>query len=427
MMHNADLFGDTKFTKKETKQQEKQVKSLEETKAEEESGVFYNQAFEWRFEFPEVLDEEGVFTGFDAVIGNPPYVRIQSLKANDKLLAEYYKEEFKSGSKGNFDIYALFVERSLKLIKEDSILNFILPHKFFSTNYGQPLRLLISENQYLKSIVHFGDIQIFEEATTYVCLLTLSRNNNGKSYIEYVSNLEYWKSGISTNAGWINDKYIGEGNWNFVVGKDSELFYELDKLNKLGEVVDIFVGLQTSADPVFLFKESSLSKEDLTRVKSKELGEEVLIENALLKEVVRSGKIGRYWSRSNALVIFPYEKDGNNIQLISQNDMKSNFPHAWEYLLKNKKTLEKRENGKFEGEEWYQLYPKNLDEWSDEKVLVPYMVQRLSAFPDKNSLYFVNVTTGGFGIRSKNKFESKLQQIRALQDFNSNAKWKVIH
>ncbi|MDZ7757639.1 DUF559 domain-containing protein [Rhodohalobacter sp.] len=73
VMQSDDLFGDVKFTKKEIKTQKKKLRKLEEQKAEEESGAFYNEAFEWRFEFPEVLDEEGRFTGFDVVIGNPPY------------------------------------------------------------------------------------------------------------------------------------------------------------------------------------------------------------------------------------------------------------------------------------------------------------------------------------------------------------------
>lgn len=403
MMQNSDLFGDKKFTKKEIKEQKTEVQDLEKTKAEEEDASFYDQAFEWRFEFPEVLDEDGNFTGFDAVIGNPPYVRIQTLKANDKLLADHYKEEFQAGSRGNFDIYALFVERGLSLIEEGSVLNFILPHKFFSTKYGQPLRKLISENQYLDKIVHFQDIQIFDEASTYVCLLTLSKKNNQKTYVNYVQKLENWIAGSTKGGGWIKDKYVDSDNWNFVVGKESDLFYELDKYKKLGEAVDIFVGLQTSADTVFLFKESELSEGHNTEVKSKELNKEFSIENELLKEVVRSGEIGRYWANPNALVLFPYKTDGNTLRLISQGEMKEDYPGAWSYLKENKSKLENRENGKFKGESWYQLYPKNLDEWTDNKILVPYMVQHLSAMPDQNALYFVNVTTGGFGIRSNNK------------------------
>jgi hypothetical protein len=84
LMQNEDLFGGGKATKKELTAQQKKVTKLEEQKADEEAGAFYREAFEWRFEFPEVLDDQGNYTGFDVVIGNPPYIRVQ------ELIFQYY-------------------------------------------------------------------------------------------------------------------------------------------------------------------------------------------------------------------------------------------------------------------------------------------------------------------------------------------------
>lgn len=403
LMKNEDLFGQGKATKKDLKKQEKKVAKLEAQKAEEETGVFYREAFEWRFEFPEVLDEDGNYIGFDVVIGNPPYIRVQHLNRIDKTVVEYYKSRYKSGSKGNYDIYVLFVEHGLDLLNNRGVLNYILPHKFFNSNYGEPLREIISKRQSLKSIIHFQDIQIFEEASTYVCLLQLSKNNNEKFYVEYVADLDDWKSALNIENGYLDSSLATLNKWNFVVGKSSELFYRLDSYDKIGAFSDIFVGLQTSADTVLLFKESFKSSGATSKLYSNELDQNIEIENALLKEVVRSGKIGRYWATPNALVLFPYIKSEDSTKLIPQNVMKEKYPLTWDYLLKNKKKLENRESGKFKGEGWHQLYPKNLDEWTENKVLVPYMVQNLSAYPDDNSIYFVNVTTGGFGLRSKDQ------------------------
>lgn len=74
------------------------------------------------------------------------------------------------------------------------------------------------------------------------------------------------------------------------------------------------------------------------------------------------------------------------------------YPNTWAYLQGNYKMLSEREHGKFSGLDWYQLYPKNLDTWEQPKIMLPYMVTRLSAFYDEANYYFVNVTTGGFGL-----------------------------
>jgi len=167
---------------------------------------------------------------------------------------------------------------------------------------------------------------------------------------------------------------------------------------KLGDVANIFVGLQTSADTVFLFKDVPSLKGTCALVYSKELRETLPIETALLKPVVRSGSIGRYFARATAAVLFPYSITGGKPVLIPEDVMRREFPNAWKYLLRNKALLSEREHRKFKASGWYQLYPKNLDLWEQPKILVPYMVRRLSAFFDAGHNYFVNVTTGGFGV-----------------------------
>ncbi|KAF5437388.1 Type I restriction-modification system, DNA methylase subunit [Candidatus Methanophagaceae archaeon] len=85
--------------------------------------------------------------GFDCVIGNPPYVRIQTLQDTQPEAVQYFKNRYKSGGKGNFDIYALFVERGYSLLNKTGLLGCILPHKFFQANFGEPLREIISNNK----------------------------------------------------------------------------------------------------------------------------------------------------------------------------------------------------------------------------------------------------------------------------------------
>ncbi len=103
--------------------------------------------------------------GFDCVIGNPPYMRIQHMKEWAPIEVEYYKEHYKSASSGNYDIYVVFAEKGLSVLNERGKLGFILPHKFFNAQYGRPLRTVISQGNHLSSVVHFGDQQVFEGAT----------------------------------------------------------------------------------------------------------------------------------------------------------------------------------------------------------------------------------------------------------------------
>ena len=113
--------------------------------------------------------------GFDDIIGNPPYIRIQALKRIAPEDVEWYREHYEAATKGNYDLYVVFIERALKLLHHRGQLAFICPHKFFNAKYGEPLRDLIARGQYLRHVVYFGDQQIFPGATNYVCLLFLAR------------------------------------------------------------------------------------------------------------------------------------------------------------------------------------------------------------------------------------------------------------
>jgi len=355
--------------------------------------------FDWADEvkgFGEIMGRGG----FDCVIGNPPYVRIQTMKEWAPNEVEFYKRHYTAASKGNYDIYVVFVERALKLLNVQGLMGYILPHKFFQAKYGQPLRELIAGGKHLDEIVHFGDQQVFAGASTYTCLLFLDKNENKRFHFVKAHDLNAWRIIGEAVEGEVDSKKVTEKEWNFVVGSGAQLFERLEEMQtKLGGIAAIFVGLQTSADTVFLFKEHEKTGIETTMVHSKQLGQHIELESSLLKPVVRSGNIGRFWAKPTALVLFPYEQVNKKFQLIPESKMKRNFPKTWDYLVTNKKLLSGREHGKFRDTGWYQLYPKNLDVWEQNKIMLPYMITQLSAYYDKTDmLYFVNVTTGGFGI-----------------------------
>ncbi|MEZ4905945.1 MAG: Eco57I restriction-modification methylase domain-containing protein, partial [Spirosomataceae bacterium] len=133
------LFG---MSKKEKADWNKKVAKLtEETKKLEteieaiKANKIFENAFEWRFEFPEVLNDEGDFVGFDVVIGNPPYIRQEEIKE----LKPHFKSQFKLYT-GTADVYIFFVEKGFELLKHKGIFTFIMPNKFMQAGYGQPAR-----------------------------------------------------------------------------------------------------------------------------------------------------------------------------------------------------------------------------------------------------------------------------------------------
>ncbi|MEF2546526.1 DNA methyltransferase [Aurantimonas sp. E1-2-R+4] len=125
-----------------------------------------DRPFDWQTAFPEVFERGG----FDIVIGNPPYVRMEHLKAVKPWLAEHY-----TVADERTDLSAYFFEKGVRLLKTDGRLGYISTSSFFRAGYGERLRLLLGERTDLETVVDFGDAQIFEGVTTYPAILTMRK------------------------------------------------------------------------------------------------------------------------------------------------------------------------------------------------------------------------------------------------------------
>ncbi|GIL16003.1 MAG: adenine methyltransferase [Chloroflexota bacterium] len=370
--------------------------------------------FDWRAEFPQVFDAREtrrVFEnpsgldddarGFDAVIGNPPYIRIQALKEWAPLEVEIYKKQYAAASAGNYDIYVVFVEKGLSLLNERGRLGFILPHKFFNSKYGEPLRRLIANGKQLAHVVHFGDQQIFDGATTYTALLFLDQRANETFDFVRVTNLDSWRAGEPQTRGEIAATNASAAEWNFAVGYGAQLVERLSKFSKLGDIADIFVGLQTSADDVFIL---DLVKEtqDLLHLRSKALDEEFVFERNLFYPLVSGTDVNRYKPLpERQYILFPYNIENNQVELISWETIEHKYPKTAAYLLRNKRRLEERESGKFKGKSWYRFgRNQNIGIQERIKLCVPRLVDRLYAAYDVQGTHFLdNVDVGGITLK----------------------------
>ena len=327
-------------------------------------------AFDWDRAFPEIMQKGG----FDAVIGNPPYVRIQTLKEWAPEEVKYYKTKYSVASKGNYDIYLVFVERGLKLIKPSGLFGYILPHKFFTSAYGEPLRKLISDGKYLKQIVHFGHQQVFKGATTYTCLLFLQKKQSASFSLIQVNDIDLWRTSNVSLNGEISSDQVGSADWNFVIGPEKSVFSKLQEMQPLlGSMSHTFVGTQTSAEEIFVL-EKCRSDGKFIFGWSKVENREIKIELDAIKWFIKGRHIRRYEPlNTDYALICPYEISENDFRLFSQNEMNQKFPLAFEYLTRHKKFLSDREKGKFLGKDWWAFgYPKSMILFQKSKIVCPF-------------------------------------------------------
>ena len=160
--------------RKREKKLNEEIRKLETYFAEIESNKMYLGAFEWRIEFPEILDDEGNFVGFDCVIGNPPYIQLQSMGRESETLG---RMEYASYERTG-DIYCLFYELGMKLLKPDCLLSFITSNKWMRACYGESLRRYFVEHTDPIQLIDFAGTRVFDSATVDVNILTLVKRAN---------------------------------------------------------------------------------------------------------------------------------------------------------------------------------------------------------------------------------------------------------
>ncbi|WFA98869.1 class I SAM-dependent DNA methyltransferase [Campylobacter coli] len=141
-----------------------------------------NHPFEWRFEFPEILDDDGNFKGFDLIIGNPPYIRQEELKELKPHLAKNYKVY-----KGTSDIYTYFYELGFNVLKENGILSFITSNKYTRAGYGEALREFLLKNTYILKYIDLNGIKVFDSATVDTSILCFEKSKSKDNKFKYLA------------------------------------------------------------------------------------------------------------------------------------------------------------------------------------------------------------------------------------------------
>lgn len=343
----------------------------------------YDQSSSAPFFDPKWMFE--VIDGFHIVIGNPPYLRVQGLQQTQPEFVPQYRERFQS-ARGSFDIYALFVERAYHLLGTHGQLAYILPHKFFQASFGAGLRKLLTERRALREVVRFGAEQVFDEATTYTCLLFLMAQPQEQFDLLEVRSLAQGDDVLlaarhrADHPDYAHGRLPAPtgGDWDFALGAANKV---LDRLRQHPRTLEditrkIFVGLQTSADKIYVLKLVQ-DKGEVLRCYSKHLDAEVDIERTLVRPFLMGKDVHRYDPpRPGNVVIFPYWLRDGRAVLMSQKELQQQFPLGWKYLLGNKAELAAREHGRFADEWWCFSRPQNMTEFVAVKVMTPDICAR---------------------------------------------------
>ncbi|WP_412015542.1 Eco57I restriction-modification methylase domain-containing protein [Helicobacter pylori] len=174
-----NLFGALKLSPKEEEEafaSYGRIRALRKKLDDALSGREYQNAFEWRFEFPEVLDDEGDFLGFDCIIGNPPYIRQEQIREIKPLLQKQYQDFYNSTA----DIYTYFFALSYHLLKEKGFNAFITSNKYARAKYGAKLRELLLKKTTIVSYMELNALKVFESAAVDTSIMSFIKQKPPK-------------------------------------------------------------------------------------------------------------------------------------------------------------------------------------------------------------------------------------------------------
>ena len=348
------------------------------------------KAFDWQKEFPQVFENGG----FDVVIGNPPYVQLQSMGEMSDVYAKCGFETYNKSA----DLYCLFTEQGYKLLKPGGMQSFIMPNKWMLVSYGKELRKFFSKTD-LQQIINFGDIQFFDEATIYVCIfvtrkpeLTKCRTHcevqalslNKKTY--HGDFLNEVPNQLATYPAEI----FGEAEWIIQPKAHFDILQKMQSGLALKDLpISIYRGILTGYNDAFFIDEATKEQLIAEDPKSAEL----------IKPLLRGRDIQAWmaqWDDQYLLFVpwhFPNHLD-DSIQGASEQsevDFREQYPAIYAHLEQHRPKLSARNKTETGIRyEWYALQRWAADyynEFTRPKIMYPNMTSQFPFIYDEQGFF----------------------------------------
>ncbi len=287
------LFGTLKLSPKEEEEafaSYGRIRALRKKLDDALSGGEYHNAFEWRFEFPEVLDDEGDFSGFDCIIGNPPYIRQEHIKDLKPLLEKQYQDFYNSTA----DIYTYFFALSYHLLREKGFNAFITSNKYARAKYGAKLRELLLKKTTLVSYMELNALKVFESAAVDTSIIYFIKQTPPKeSEFNYYEPTPNDKDDLkNTPSLLMRQNALSTESFIFA---NATLLDLRDKIESVGTPlkdwgIQIYRGILTGCNEAFIIP-TEKREEILNACKTQE---ERKCTETLIKPILRGKDIKRY-------------------------------------------------------------------------------------------------------------------------------------
>ena len=365
----------SKSVKDSLKSAESKLSKLEKDKLGILSNIIYEDSFEWRFEFPQVLDNEGHFIGFDCIIGNPPYIQLQKMgQASTDLEKMGYETFIKTG-----DIYSLFYELGFRILKPNGFLTFITSNKWMRAAYGESLRKYFVEKSNPLILIDFGGVQVFDTATVDTNILIAE-----KALYTGVTNACVLDKDFSINntsdylKHKFNQMFFSSQSWGILNAIEQSIKSKIEGLGKPLKEWDIKInyGIKTGYNEAFI----------INNEKREELIKKCPESEAIIRPILRGRDIQKFKANWQNLYLI---NSHNGIKELKINniDIVNDYPSVFEHLKKYSPQIEQRFDM---GSHWTNL--RNcayIQEFSKPKIIYPNMTKYLPFIYDTKG-YFVN-------------------------------------
>lgn len=319
---------------------------------------------DWAKQFPEVFARGG----FDAVVGNPPYVKIQNMRqASRKAIRDRW-----TVTEGSHNLYIPFIQLGSKLINANGIMGYIVSSMYFRSIASEKLRAYLQENRLISKIIDFGDTQIFEGRQTYTCITFIDKKP--KESLDYalvedigkLSNLEFTK---------IDYCQLKPKKWRLLCKTDHDNIQKIESIGmKLGVLADIDTGIATLKDVLYFVDGGNSSDGYFLKTFNEQT---YRIEKQITREIVKVSdfRTEDELKRNTRRIIFPYISV-RPPKLMAERILAKNFPKAYEYLCAVKEELGKRDKGSRPYENWYAYGRTQGLNKTGEKMLTPTFSDR---------------------------------------------------
>ncbi|MFH5204625.1 class I SAM-dependent DNA methyltransferase, partial [Campylobacter coli] len=307
-----------------------------------------NHPFEWRFEFPEILDDDGNFKGFDLIIGNPPYIRQEELKELKPHLAKNYKVY-----KGTSDIYTYFYELGFNVLKDrGGVLSYITSNKYTRAGYGEALREFLLKNVKVLEYTDLNGIKVFDSATVDTSILCFEKSKSKDNKFKYLAlSNEILKTcaydiGLYKDYAEFSQNSLSKESFTFSDENTSVLKAKIERIGtplKEWQGLDIYRGILTGYNEAFIIT-TEKRNEILANCKDEAEKERTA---KLIRKMLRGRDIKRYsyeWAGLWVIFIpwhFPNVEKPKTM-LENEQDLKEQYPSLYKHLLSHKERLSKR-------------------------------------------------------------------------------------